>query len=258
MTAPHEHDERRARPSDTSPLYGHCWDDVITAEDRAIYRDYVPPPPPTGKRLALLLVDVYNQAFGDRPQPIHESRKRFPSSCGLAAWDALGPLRELLACARRYGLPVVYSTKETRPGANAGGSATNRNRYHPDSSWAARIIDDLKPEDDEFVVHKMRASVFFGTPLESYLRRIGIDALVVAGETTSGCVRASVVDAYSHGFHVAVVEDATFDRSVLSHKVNLFDMHHKYARCVRLKEALDVMESAGSKQALQEQKVPRA
>jgi maleamate amidohydrolase len=65
--------------------------------------------------------------------------------------------------------------------------------------------------------------------------------VIVAGETTSGCVRATVVDAYSLGFAVVVVEEATFDRSVLSHKVNLYDMHLKYASVVHLEEALELL-----------------
>ena len=93
------------------------------------------------------------------------------------------------------------------------------------------------------LIHKTRASAFFGTPLDAYLRRGGIDSLVVAGESTSGCVRATDVDGHSYGFHVMVVEEATFDRISISHKVNLFDMHHKYATVVHLEEALGYFES---------------
>ena len=78
------------------------------------------------------------------------------------------------------------------------------------------------------VITKQRASAFFGTPLQAHLTQLGIETVIVCGESTSGCVRASAVDAYSYGFHVVLVEECCFDRSMLSHKVNLFDLHHKY------------------------------
>jgi nicotinamidase-related amidase len=78
------------------------------------------------------------------------------------------------------------------------------------------------------VITKQRASGFFGTPLQAHLQQLGIRSLIVCGESTSGCVRASSVDAYSLGFHVTLAEECCFDRSLLSHKVNLFDLHHKY------------------------------
>ena len=82
----------------------------------------------------------------------------------------------------------------------------------------------------DVVITKQRASVFFGTPLVAHLTQLGVQTLIICGESTSGCVRATAVDAYSHGFHVVLVEECCFDRSILSHKVNLFDMHHKYVR----------------------------
>ena len=67
---------------------------------------------------------------------------------------------------------------------------------------------------------------------------MGVDSLIVCGESTSGCVRASVVEGYSYGYHMTVVEECTFDRSMLSHKVNLFDLHHKYADVMKVEEVL--------------------
>ena len=79
------------------------------------------------------------------------------------------------------------------------------------------------------VITKQRASAFFGTPLQAHLTQLGVRTVIICGESTSGCVRASAVDAYSYGFHVVLAEECCFDRSVLSHKINLFDLHHKYA-----------------------------
>jgi len=78
--------------------------------------------------------------------------------------------------------------------------------------------------------------VFQGTPIISHLSLLGISSLIVCGESTSGCVRASVVDAYSNGFHVSLVEECTYDRAELTHMVNLFDLHHKYVDVMHLAE----------------------
>lgn len=77
-----------------------------------------------------------------------------------------------------------------------------------------------------------------GTPLLAHLNRLGVRSLIVCGESTSGCVRASVVDGYSNGYHVTLVEECVYDRHPLSHKVNLFDMHHKYADVMALEDVL--------------------
>ena len=92
------------------------------------------------------------------------------------------------------------------------------------------------------MIYKQRASAFFGTPLISYLTKDSVDTLLVGGGTTSGCVRASVVDAFSYGFKVAVIEECTFDRGEASHKINLFDIHQKYGNVIHLDEALDYLE----------------
>jgi nicotinamidase-related amidase len=91
------------------------------------------------------------------------------------------------------------------------------------------------------VVSKAKASAFFGTPLLTHLTRQRIDTLIVAGTTTSGCVRATVVDAMSHGFRVLVAEDACFDRSRFAHAANLFDIQLKYGSVIDTKQATELM-----------------
>ena len=83
---------------------------------------------------------------------------------------------------------------------------------------------------------KERPSAFFGTPLVAHLNQRRIDSLIVCGESTSGCVRASCLEGHMYGFHVSIVEECVFDRSEIIHKVNLFDMHHKYADVMKLDE----------------------
>lgn len=222
----------------------HCWADVFPPEDLETYAAYRRPVA-LGRRPALLLIDLYNQVYGDRREPLAEARKRFPSACGEAAWDALEPTKQLLERAREAGIPIFYTTGESRPEAvprrfTATKRVVAETPYGED--WNYAIVEPLKPRPGEVVIYKQRASGFFGTPLEAHLRMLDVDSLVVAGESTSGCVRASVVDAYSHGFKVAVVEECVFDRSQLTHKVNLFDMHHKYADVIHLREALDYLD----------------
>lgn len=215
----------------------HCWSDVVGPRERLSVAPFRGART-LGNNPALVLIDVYNKAFGDRPEPIEQSVRRFPSSCGMAAWDALKPMVELTALARRTRIPIVYSTGDCRAEPWLGAATRRARPDDEDDSWGYAIVDKVAPRADELVIYKARASAFFGTPLETYLRQLGADTLVLAGETTSGCVRATAVDAYSHGFHVALVEEAVFDRSPLSHKVNLFDLHHKYATVMHLRETL--------------------
>ncbi len=222
---------------------GHCWDDVVGDDERLIASRYEARRP-LGSRPALLLIDCYQKVFGDRPQPLAEAIDEYPATCGTASWDALPHLEGLLTQARQAQVPVVHTTGDARPGARLG-AATKRSRVAGEDEAAGyEIIGRLRPVEGEIVVRKSRASAFFGTPLSTWLRQLGVDTLVIAGETTSGCVRASVVDAYSHGFSVAVVEEATFDRSTLSHKVNLFDLNLKYASVLHLDSALRYLDGS--------------
>ncbi|HCA86730.1 MAG TPA: hydrolase [Streptomyces sp.] len=218
----------------------HCWDDVIGDDERLIESCYQPRL--LGRRPALLLIDCYQKVFGDRPRPLAEAIDEYPATCGTAGWDALPHLTALLEHARQVGVPVFHTTGDARLG-----SVTLRSRAPGrDGPAGYDFVAPLAPAEGETVIRKSRASAFFDTPLATRLRRLGIDTLLVAGETTSGCVRASAVDAYSHGFIVGVVEEATFDRSSLSHKVNLFDLHLKYASVLHVDRALNYLDGAAS------------
>jgi maleamate amidohydrolase len=219
----------------------HCWDDVIGDDERLVASRYDTLRAP-GTRPALLMIDCYRKVFGDGPASLAEAIDRFPSSCGAAAWDALPHLQRLLASARAGGVPVLHTTGD--PTA-VGGVTRRRPVADQDEAAGLEFVEELAPRPGEIVVRKSRASAFFGTPLSAILRRLDVDTVVVAGETTSGCVRASAVDAYSHGFSVIVVEEATFDRSPLSHKVNLFDLSLKYARVLHTDQATAYLASVG-------------
>jgi len=213
----------------------HCWKDVVSAELLDIYTPYRRTTY-VGERSALLAIDLYNIVYRGGPKPVHEVAKEFKSACGVYAYNAIEPTKELFALVRSKGIPVIYTTTETRKEVKPGTvHATNRQvqETKPDDF---EIYKDFRPESGDLMIYKERASGFYGTPLVAHLTRMGIGSLIVCGESTSGCVRASVVDAYSNGFHVVVVEECCFDRSLISHKINLFDMHHKYADVMHLDE----------------------
>jgi nicotinamidase-related amidase len=101
-----------------------------------------------------------------------------------------------------------------------------------------RFVEEIAPEPSEIRIPKSQASSFFGTSLASYLISLRVDSLVFTGCTTSGCIRASVVDACSLNYKAIVPHDAVFDRSYVAHAVNLFDMASKYADVMPTKDAI--------------------
>lgn len=203
-----------------------------------------------GARPALVVVDVTVNFCGDRPEPIVESVRRWRNSCGLAAWEAVEPIRELLAAARGAGLPVIYSAGlDTPPQRVYSGRWADKNSRRGEDAAVERsggneILPPIAPQPGELVLRKTKPSAFFGTPLLSYLVDLQVDTLVCCGATTSGCVRATVVDAFSNNLRVAVVEEATFDRVSVSHRVNLLDIQLKYGDVVPLADAVAYLAAA--------------
>jgi nicotinamidase-related amidase len=158
------------------------------------------------------------------------------------AWDALPKIGELLHACRAAAIPVIYSTSDPDFKA-AFGNATKRGVDRTDfEKRAVQFPEMIKPEDGEFIVRKARASAFFGTHLITYLVRKNIDCLLIAGTSTCGCVRGTVLDGYSYGYPVFLVEECVFDRSRTSHLVNLFEMNAKYASVIQLAEAVEYIE----------------
>jgi nicotinamidase-related amidase len=215
----------------------HCWKDIIPGDVLEIYshyerRTFVGPAP------ALIAIDLYELSYQGGANPVAELARTYPSSCGEHAHAAIPATRRLFAAARAAGLPVFYSTMDTRGDSlPAVVTATKRRKIPVDPALYA-IRSDFKPQPGDVVITKQRASAFFGTPLVAHLTQLGVRSVIICGESTSGCVRASAVDAYSHGFHVVLVEECCFDRSPISHKVNLFDLHHKYADVMRIDDVV--------------------
>ncbi|MGE3245164.1 MAG: isochorismatase family protein [Beijerinckiaceae bacterium] len=206
----------------------HCWKDIVPAKTLDLYKHYKRDLY-IGPKAALLAIDLYELAYQGGALPVEEVAKTYPSSCGVNAWNAIAPTQKLFAAARAAGLPVFYSTTETREAAKPRAvTATNRRKV-PAGEDVYAIRPEFAPQPGDVVLFKQRASAFFGTPLIAHLAQLNIDTIIVCGESTSGCVRASTVDGYSYGFHMVMAEECCFDRAELSHKINLFDLHHKYA-----------------------------
>ncbi len=230
----------------TDKFEDYCWKDIVDAELLEIYAAYhrelfV------GPRPAILAIDLYEKAYLGGNRPVIEVNREFSGSCGENAWKAIEPTQRLFAAARRAGIPVIYSTRH----ADTGGVQSTNRRLGREGENLYGIKKELAPTAGDLVIYKERASAFFGTPLVAHLRRLRVESLIICGESTSGCVRASTVDAYSYGFHNTLVEECTYDRSMLSHKVNLFDLHHKYCDVMHIDDVvahLDGM-SAGLKSA---------
>jgi maleamate amidohydrolase len=205
-----------------------------------------------GKKPTLLLIDLYRAVFGDKPEPLMQAIKTWPSSCGMAGWNALPHIQRLLAAAREAGIPVVHISMLANSGMLSWSDAAHRDSLGSAAASSdpatldrqrrsADIVDEVAPLPGEIVLRKTAPSSFWGTPLAGHLTYHGIDTLIVAGESTSGCVRASVVEAVSHRYRVQVVEECVFDRHETAHAMNLFDMHQKYADVIPLDETLSYL-----------------
>ena len=194
---------------------------------------------------------AYNRrvGFGARPALIliDFCQGYFDPACDLYAGveDALASALRVRAAAHVAGVPVVLTNVVYHPGGRDGGrffekAAPLRNfvRGNPMGAWPA----GLAPRDDELVISKQYPSAFFATSLASTLTALGVDSVLLTGLTTSGCVRASCVDAMSHGFRTAVIADACGDRHSAPHEANLFDMNAKYADVVGEAEAVAFLE----------------
>jgi maleamate amidohydrolase len=154
----------------------------------------------------------------------------------------------LLAAARRCGLPVAFSRVVY---AEDGSDDCAFVRKVPglakltEHAPAGQIVRELRPRPEELILRKTQPSAFFGTNYAEHLRHQGIDTLIVSGCTTSGCVRATVVDAMSHNFRTIVARDCVGDRSLAAHQANLFDMEQKYGDLIDSNVILTALAALG-------------
>ena len=194
-----------------------------------------------GSKPALLIIDVQYRTVGTEPKPFWESIKEFPTSCGEVGWDAVAQIEKLVAQFREKGWPIIYPYVAPKENFDTGRLAAKVPALMGVAAKGYEFVPPVAPQPGDILLPKRHPSAFFGTPLVSYLVERGIDTLVVTGCTTSGCVRGSVVDGFAYNYRVVVPHDAVYDRSLTSHRVNLFDMNAKYADVVSTDEAVDAL-----------------
>jgi maleamate amidohydrolase len=190
--------------------------------------------------------------FGDRPALLIVDMQRdfvdpdAPTTCAPIAQERLPAIEMLLAASRREGIPVIFSRGLVSPDLSDVGlwksAAHARGRVQVEGSAGAEIVPELAPGPGEWVVTKRRPSAFFQTDLHGILQSLRVDTLLIGGTSMSGCVRATVVDAFSHDYRTMVVRECVIDRSSTVLEANLFDVDSKYADVVALQDVLRYLE----------------
>lgn len=174
-----------------------------------------------GRAPAVLVIDMVRAYFDPDAELYMGSR------------DCLAPTARVIAAARARGVPVIYTRVEYGPGGIDGGLFFRKvgalRHFVPGSGSAlGEIMPEIAPRPEDLVIVKQYASAFFGTSLSATLASGRIDTLVLCGVSTSGCVRATAVDAISYGYLPVVVREAVGDRDPRPHEANLFDIAAKY------------------------------
>jgi nicotinamidase-related amidase len=190
----------------------------------------------------LLIIDIQYRTVGTVPRPLDQAMQEFPTSCGQAGWDAVEQIVPLLEMFRKKNWPVLYPHVAPKRPSDGGRLAEKVPAIMNIPPHGYEFVREVAPLEGDILLPKKHPSAFFGTPLVSHLIELGVDTLVMVGCTTSGCIRASVVDAFSLNFRVVIPQECVYDRGQVSHAVNLFDMSQKYAdvmETTRLRSALD-------------------
>ena len=184
---------------------------------------------PFGRRPALIVIDMV-EAYLQPGSPLYAGVE-----------DAVASAARLAAAARKVGAPVIFTNVEYQPGGADGGVFFRKvpalKVFEKGSPLGACPVV-LSPEDGDFVITKRYASAFFATHLAATLTSLGVDTLLIAGVSTSGCVRATALDTCQSGFLPFVVRDACGDRHPGPHEANLFDLQAKYAEVISEEVAL--------------------
>ncbi len=200
-----------------------------------------------GKVPAIVVIDAQNYMVGAPAG----SEVVYPSGCGQMAVDALRALRTVLTQARASGVLVVYTRYQVRRDGSDMGVYRHKRGLPDTEGWClegsvgAQIADMIASEPGDIVLVKKRPSAFWGTPLLGLLIERGVDTVIVAGGSTSNCVRATVVDAMSYGYRTTVLEDCTFDRLSICHRVALFDLERQYADVLGSPSVLSYLRTVG-------------
>jgi len=215
------------------------WDDVIPSEDLKMFaKAKMGGKVLYGKKPAIIVVDM-TYGFVD---------SAYPLGCSSMGWPAVHAVKKLIEKGRDIGIPIFY-TKELKSNKKLEkGRWKYQGKLEKDifDEKETQIPQEIQPINDEVVITKIFPSAFFNTNLISMLIYANVDTLIITGMTTSGCVRATVVDAFSYNFLIIIPEECVGDRGIISHKVSLFDMCMKYADVVPLSEALQYVDNCKS------------
>lgn len=219
------------------------WSGVITPDDEARYEAAgFGKPIGIGTSPALVIIDVQYRTVGNSPKPFFESLQDYPTSCGDVGWAAVDHITELLDAFREASRPVIYPHVAPKRTYDAGRLGAKVPAIMTIDEHGYQFVEEVAPREGDILVPKRHPSAFFGTSMVSYLVDLRVDTLFVTGCTTSGCVRATVVDAFANNFRAVVPHDAVYDRSPTVHAVNLFDMAQKYADVVSTAQALQLLQ----------------
>ncbi len=190
-----------------------------------------------GDRPALLVVDMV-EAYFDKTSPLYAGVE-----------DALESAKRVLAAARQVGVFTAFTNVRYMKGALNGGIFVKKVptlQIFEEGSALGDWPEGLDPRDDELIISKQYPSAFFGTSLAATLTSLGIDTLIIAGLTTSGCIRATCIDTVSSGFRPIIVREAVGDRDERPHEANLFDMNAKYGDVVSETEVISYLQEIGA------------
>jgi maleamate amidohydrolase len=217
------------------------WDKFLTDDDRKVMAARKPRKlHGPGSRNALLLVDMQVTACG-YDKPIYEQLDEYPGACGPHAWKSIAVQQKLLAAARAAGMPVIYSKHIFYPYMQLPASAPSNNFSSLNKN--SEVPVEVAMVEGDILIEKQTPSCFAFTNLQLILKQLGIDGLLVGGNSTSGCVRATIVDGEGLGYKMQLIEEASFDRIELSHAAAVFDMQFKYCDVISADEALAQIES---------------
>ncbi len=215
----------------------HIWEDLLSEQDKQVISaaGYDEGGAASwesrgvGENPVVLVIDMQRLIVGENV-PILEAVEDYRTAMGTIAWDAMEHISDFLDTARDLDHPVWYTRVVP---------SSYDDPHHEDLD----IAEPVAPEDGEPVIDKTYASAFYGTDLLSRLVREGADTVVIVGNSTSGCVRATAVDAQQNGFDVILPHQCIFDRIEASHKIGMLDLWMKYADVVEVDEAVEYLES---------------
>lgn len=187
-----------------------------------------------GRKMAVLVVDMHYAFIDDQ----------YRSACSRTGKPAVQAIKRLLDKARDLEIPIFYTRAFPSHQKVERGRWSDKIKPNPLArpARASEIVDEIAPQERDVVVMKSKPSAFFGTQLESMLNHLNVDTLIVTGTVTSGCVRATVVDAFSYNYRIIIPIECVADRAEISHQVSLFEMDMKYADVIPLSRVLKHLE----------------